>query len=127
MNIRRTFTKIAGVRKESVDLDRPSGGNPPPLTALELEALSIHGDLLVQVGGTITPQTGSPLTLPSRQVRVPSDMPIQQDFSLSLSNSASLADAWYALVEDNIDTALVALLAKESGLSGTSVATLPLS
>ncbi len=126
MNVRRTWTKVAGIRQETIDLDRPQSGNPPPLTSLESEAFTIYGDILVEVGGVITPETGSALTLPDRQMRLPSDFPIRQSFDLELTNSASLADAWHQMVLDNISTALAAHLAKDGGTAGSTVTTLPI-
>jgi len=82
-----------------------------PITPLELEKLNQFGPMTVARGGVITPNSGSPVTLPTSDVYLPSDFPVRQTFNLDdYANAASLAAKWYEVMATRIQTALNTLL-----------------
>lgn len=113
MKIRRTIQLIQGVFHVIVDLDRACGSEPS-ITPLEQDKLDKHGDFAVAVGGLIEPDTGADVTLDTKSINVPSELPVKQVFSLAdYANAESLAAAWRAKVTTNIGTGLTTLLAND--------------
>ena len=113
MNIRYRCVLVGRIYETTVSLDVQPG--VPAISPVDLEKLAQHGDILVNVGGTLNPESGDDLDLDDRNLRLPTEFPIKQSFSLDdYDNAASLAAAWWELVSDNILTALTTLRATPS-------------
>lgn len=113
MKVRRTIQLIQGVFHVIVDLDR-AGGSEPAITPVEQDKLDKHGDFAIEVGGLIEPDTGADVTLDTRSINIPTELPVKQVFSLDdYANAESLAAAWKTKVTTNIGTGLTTLLAND--------------
>lgn len=87
-----------------------------------------YGEMSVDAGGTLTPESGSPVVLEQRIVYVPSQMPVRQSFALAdyTTRTEELAGLWLAAMKTKIDAAVVALLAKEADVAHTEIVTHPI-
>lgn len=127
MTLRFSSTVLQGVVQARVELDSPPANNPPAISPREAHMLATYGELLVDVGGVVDPSVGANVTLPARQVYLPSNFPVVQRFAFAdyPTNAVELALAWRDLVKTNVDTALETLLAKPEPPNTVSVVNLP--
>lgn len=122
MHVRYTTETIGNTVVAKVDLDK---GAAAPVSVNEDQKLRQFGQLQVDLGGVLAPGGEiSNLTLPTRLVSVPAELPVQQVFSLDDYPTAAgaYAEAWNVMVQLHISTALTTLMAKTpSNTEGTSV------
>ncbi len=110
-----TSSIVPSVGVYAVVIDLANNSNVDAISPDLRQRLAQHGNFTVNIGGTVTPDLGDPVTEQDDDRLIPQAFPITRKFAsadyASAAHAASMASAWRDHVVDVISSGLTTFLA----------------